>query len=136
MRGPRRHRLARRRPPPQRVEFGTGRGDRGGARLPRRSQGPRRNPARPGRLEGLVGGHDIRELPRLGRELLGWSDSLRVLIRAVQENPCPVIARIEGSVWGGACELAMACDLAIATPEVTFAITPARLGIPYNLTGP
>ncbi|MFO0961195.1 MAG: methylmalonyl-CoA decarboxylase [Isosphaeraceae bacterium] len=80
-------------------------------------------------------GHDIRELPRLGREPLGWSDSLRVLIRAVQENPCPVIARIEGSVWGGACELAMACDLAIATPEVTFAITPARLGIPYNLTG-
>ncbi len=53
----------------------------------------------------------------------------------LQEFPAPIIALIEGSVWGGGCEVAMACDILVATPEVTFAITPAKLGLPYNLSG-
>ena len=80
-------------------------------------------------------GHDISELPQRGRDPLGWSDSLRVLIRAIQEYPAPVLALIQGGVWGGGCEVAMACDILVATPEVTFAITPAKLGVPYNLGG-
>lgn len=80
-------------------------------------------------------GHDISELPDRGRDPLGWSDSLRVLVRAIHEFPVPIIALLEGSVWGGGCEVAMSCDILVATPEVTFAITPAKLGIPYNLGG-
>lgn len=80
-------------------------------------------------------GHDVSELPNRGRDPLGWADSLRVLIRAIQEYPAPVIGLIEGGVWGGGCEVAMACDILIATPEATFAITPAKLGVPYNLGG-
>ncbi len=80
-------------------------------------------------------GHDVSELPDKGRDPLGWADPLRVLIRAIQEFPAPVLALIEGGVWGGACEVAMACDLLVATPEATFAITPAKLGVPYNLGG-
>lgn len=80
-------------------------------------------------------GHDIKELPQTRRDPLGWSDSLRTLIRALEEFPAPVIGLIEGGVWGGACEVAMACDIVIATPTATFAITPAKLGIPYNVTG-
>ncbi len=80
-------------------------------------------------------GHDVSELPDAGRDPLGWSDPLRVLVRAMQEFPAPVIALIEGGVWGGACEVAMACDMLVATPESTFAITPAKLGLPYNLGG-
>jgi methylmalonyl-CoA decarboxylase len=38
-------------------------------------------------------------------------------------------------VWGGACELALSCDIVIATDTVTFAITPAKLSVPYNVTG-
>ena len=51
-------------------------------------------------------GHDVRELPTDGRDPLTYDDPLRQLVRAVQETPVPVIAMIEGSVWGGACELA------------------------------
>jgi methylmalonyl-CoA decarboxylase len=80
-------------------------------------------------------GHNIEELPNAGRDPLGWGDSLRVMVRAIQAFPAPVLALIEGGVWGGACEVAMACDILVATPEVTFAITPAKLGIPYNLSG-
>lgn len=80
-------------------------------------------------------GHDVSELPNRGRDPLGWADSLRVLIRAIQEYPAPVLGLIEGGVWGGGCEVAMACDILVATPEATFAITPAKLGVPYNLGG-
>ena len=80
-------------------------------------------------------GHDIGELPDRGRDPLGFNDPLRILIRAIQEFPAPVIALIEGGVWGGGCEVAMACDILVATPDATFAITPAKLGIPYNLGG-
>ena len=80
-------------------------------------------------------GHDVSELPDRGRDPLGWGDSLRILVRAIQEFPSPVIALIEGGVWGGGCEVAMACDILVATPESTFAITPAKLGVPYNLGG-
>ncbi len=80
-------------------------------------------------------GHDVNELPESGRDPLGWNDPLRILIRAIQEYPAPIIGLIEGSVWGGAGEVAMACDILIATPDATFAITPAKLGVPYNLGG-
>ncbi len=80
-------------------------------------------------------GHDIQELPKSHRDPLGWSDPLRVVIRAIEEFPAPIIALIEGGVWGGACEVALACDIIVATPDSTFAITPAKLGVPYNVTG-
>jgi methylmalonyl-CoA decarboxylase len=80
-------------------------------------------------------GHDIAELPRPGRDPLSWDDPLERVIRAVRELPAPVIAMIEGSAWGGACELAISCDIPIGAPSATFAITPARIGVPYNPAG-
>ena len=80
-------------------------------------------------------GHDVSELPQGHRDPLGWDDPLRRLIREVENHPAPIIAMIEGSVWGGACEVAFACDLVIAADDTTFAITPAKLGVPYNLSG-
>ncbi|MFY9984569.1 MAG: methylmalonyl-CoA decarboxylase [Chthoniobacterales bacterium] len=80
-------------------------------------------------------GHNVGELPKHARDPLTYSDPLRVAIRKIQEYPSPVLAMIEGGVWGGACELAMACDMVIAAESATFAITPARLGVPYNIGG-
>jgi len=80
-------------------------------------------------------GHNVGELPKHARDPLTYSDPLRVAIRVIQEYPSPVLAMIEGGVWGGACELIMACDIVIAAQTATFAITPARLGVPYNIGG-
>ena len=80
-------------------------------------------------------GFDIRELPDPGIDPLGYNDDLAVALRAIQNCPVPVIAMIEGSVWGGACDLAVTCDLAVGTRSSTFAITPAKLGVPYTTTG-
>ena len=80
-------------------------------------------------------GHDVHELPDTRRDPLGWDDPLRHLIREIENFPAPVIAMVEGSVWGGACETVFACDLVVAAPNATFALTPARLGVPYNVSG-
>ena len=80
-------------------------------------------------------GHDVSELPEGGQDPLGWRDPLRHLIREIENFPAPVVAMIEGTVWGGACETVLACDLIIATPEATFAATPAKLNVPYNVSG-
>jgi len=80
-------------------------------------------------------GHDVGELPESRRDPLGWDDPLRHLIREIENFPAPVIAMIEGGVWGGACETVMACDLVVAAPGATFAATPAKLGVPYNVSG-
>lgn len=80
-------------------------------------------------------GHNVNELPVGGLDPLGWQDPLRMLIRELETFTAPVIALIEGSVWGGACELVFACDMLVATPDATFAATPAKLGVPYNATG-
>jgi methylmalonyl-CoA decarboxylase len=80
-------------------------------------------------------GHEVAELPTTGRDPLTYNDPLRQVVRAIQLHPCPVIAMVEGSVWGGACELVMSCDLIIAARNATMAITPAKLGVPYNLSG-
>jgi methylmalonyl-CoA decarboxylase len=53
----------------------------------------------------------------------------------VQDYPGPVIAMIEGSVWGGACDLALTCDILIGCETASFTITPAKIGIPYNASG-
>lgn len=80
-------------------------------------------------------GHDIAELPTNGRDPLTYNDPLRQAIRAIQNFPSPVIALIEGGVWGGACEVVMSCDIVLAAETATFAITPAKLGVPYNIAG-
>jgi methylmalonyl-CoA decarboxylase len=85
--------------------------------------------------EVFSAGHDVRELPTNGRDPLTYSDPLRKVVRQIETYPAPVIAMVEGSVWGGACELVLACDLVVAAAGSTYALTPARLGVPYNLSG-
>lgn len=80
-------------------------------------------------------GHDVAELPRGHIDPLGYDDPLEMTLRAVQKFPGPVIAMVTGAVWGGACDLAMTCDIAIGDPTSSFCMTPARLGVPYNASG-
>ena len=80
-------------------------------------------------------GIDVRELPLSSREPFDYHDSQQELMRAVQEYPGPVIAMVHGSVWGGACDLVMTCDIVIGDETSSFAITPTKLALPYNASG-
>jgi methylmalonyl-CoA decarboxylase len=80
-------------------------------------------------------GHDVSELPKADIDPLPYSDPLEELLRAVKAFPAPVIGMVHGSVWGGACDLIMSCDLVFGDETCAFAITPAKLGLPYNVAG-
>jgi methylmalonyl-CoA decarboxylase len=80
-------------------------------------------------------GHDVSELPKADIDPLPYSDPLEELLRAVKAFPSPVIALVHGSVWGGACDLIMSCDLVFGDETCAFAITPAKIGLPYNVAG-
>ncbi len=80
-------------------------------------------------------GYNIDELPMPGIDPVPYNHPLEKLIRRMQDVKIPVIAMLEGSVWGGACDLAMSCDILIGTKQTTFALTPSKIGVPYNSLG-
>jgi methylmalonyl-CoA decarboxylase len=80
-------------------------------------------------------GHDMKEIPLDGEDPLTWNVPFERLLHRVRNYPVPVIGMIEGSVWGGACDLAMSCDLLVGCDTARFAITPAKIGLPYNAAG-
>jgi methylmalonyl-CoA decarboxylase len=80
-------------------------------------------------------GFNIDELPRDGSDPLAYDNPLQKVIRKIMSFPAPVIAMAEGSIWGGACNIAFICDIVIGTPDTCLAITPAKIGVPYNTSG-
>ena len=80
-------------------------------------------------------GHNMREMPLGGQDPVTWNESFQKLLHRVRHLPMPIIGLIEGTVWGGACDLSMTCDMLVGAPSATFAITPVKLGISYNTAG-
>jgi methylmalonyl-CoA decarboxylase len=80
-------------------------------------------------------GHDLHELSPKGQDPFAWRDPLEQLLRAVRDFPGPFIAMIDGSVWGGACDLALDCDIVLGDEGASFAFVPAKIGLPCNLSG-
>ena len=54
---------------------------------------------------------------------------MATLMRAIVSSPLPVIAAINGHVRAGGFGLVGACDIAVAGPRSTFALTEARIGV-------
>jgi len=90
-----------------------------------------------GRGENFSAGADIEAL---GRTLAADHDGSHYRAtnanaeRALSELPQVTIAAIDGYCVGGGVQLALACDLRLATPRASFAVTPAHLGIVYPAT--
>jgi enoyl-CoA hydratase/carnithine racemase len=84
-------------------------------------------------------GFDIGSFPT--RVLPGTEDELKtnVYVDACMESiascPYPVIAMIDGYARGVGCELALSCDIRIASNRATFGMPPAKLGLVYSAKG-
>jgi enoyl-CoA hydratase/carnithine racemase len=57
------------------------------------------------------------------------------MVDALERLPQPTIARLNGSVFGGATDLALACDFRIGLPGIEAAMPAARLGLHYYRSG-
>ena len=79
--------------------------------------------------KAFVAGADIAEFE--GRTAVTQRDVMtgRSLFTAVDTFPKPVIAMVNGYCLGGGCELALACDLRIASDKASFGQPEINLGI-------
>ena len=60
---------------------------------------------------------------------------LERLVERLETVPQPVICALNGGVYGGGVEIAMACDLRIGVEGMRCFVPPARLGIHYPISG-
>jgi len=83
-------------------------------------------------------GYDISRIPRPGTpeaEAFALRKPLDLAVEAVERFPYPTIAMLGGSVIGGGCELAFACDFRYAASGIEMCMPPSRLGIVYSVEG-
>lgn len=55
--------------------------------------------------------------------------AMAAMLRAIDECPRPVLARVHGSALGGGSGIVAACDIAVAVEGAQFGFTEARLGL-------
>lgn len=86
--------------------------------------------------KSFVAGADISEMQNLN-ETQGFAfGRLGALVfRKIETLPIPVIAAVNGFALGGGCELAMACDIRIASNKAKFGQPEVGLGIIPGFSG-
>ena len=74
-------------------------------------------------------GHFCAGADLTGVEDAGFTDLLRRVLATLRDDPRPHLAAVEGSALGAGTQLAIACDLRVATASARFGIPAARLGL-------
>lgn len=83
-------------------------------------------------------GYDIGNLPRdqFADEAAALvAHPFHAAIEALDAYPFPAVAALNGHAIGGGLELALTCDLRVASEEARLGMPPARLGLIYSHTG-
>jgi methylglutaconyl-CoA hydratase len=85
-------------------------------------------------------GADLNWMKRMAAfgadENLADAHALAAMLRSLYALSKPTIARVTGAAYGGGVGLVAACDIAIAVPEATFALSEAKLGLIPATIGP
>lgn len=80
--------------------------------------------------KAFVAGADIEYMADLTTpQALEYARTGHRILRRVEEFPAPVIAQINGYAFGGGLELALACDLRVASERAVLGQTEVDLGI-------
>ena len=86
--------------------------------------------------KAFVAGADIAEMSGLTKaEGKAFGKKGNDIFRKIETLPVPVIAAVNGFALGGGCELAMSCDIRIASENAVFAQPEVSLGITAGFGG-
>jgi enoyl-CoA hydratase len=88
--------------------------------------------------DAFISGADISEFPSLranAEQARAYRDAPGKAIAAMVESPKPVLAMISGVCIGGGLQVALSCDIRIASRGTRFGVPAARLGLAYPLEG-
>jgi enoyl-CoA hydratase len=84
----------------------------------------------------FVAGADIAEMRGFGAgEARAFGELGSRVFRKLELLPCPVIAAVNGYALGGGCELALACDIRVASEKAVFGQPEVGLGIIPGFSG-
>jgi enoyl-CoA hydratase len=76
-----------------------------------------------------AGGHFCAGADLTGLEDESFAKTLRGVLQALHDAPFPTIAAVDGAALGAGTQLAIACDLRVATSGARFGIPAAKLGL-------
>lgn len=80
--------------------------------------------------KAFVAGADIKQMREMTRdEFENYCNLGHGFFNALQDAPFPVIAAINGYALGGGCELAVACDIRIASDNAKIGFPETKLGL-------
>ena len=80
--------------------------------------------------KSFVAGADIGGMVDIeSDDAIAFAREGSMLFLRIERFPIPVIAAVNGYAFGGGCELAMCCDIRIASDNATFALPETGLGI-------
>ncbi|MFB3818921.1 MAG: enoyl-CoA hydratase-related protein [Candidatus Methylomirabilales bacterium] len=80
--------------------------------------------------KAFVGGADIVEMQQMDPPRAhAYARLGQAVFQAIEELPQPTIAAVNGYALGGGCELAMACDLRLASERAAFGLPEVGLGV-------
>jgi enoyl-CoA hydratase len=76
-----------------------------------------------------AGGHFCAGADLTGLEDAAFAGRLRTVLDALRSAPFVTLAAVDGAALGAGTQLAVACDLRMATPGASFGIPAGRLGL-------
>lgn len=76
-----------------------------------------------------TGGHFCAGADLSSVEDGAFTDLLREVLAALRDDARPLLAAVDGAALGAGAQLAIACDLRMATPAARFGIPAAKLGL-------
>lgn len=84
----------------------------------------------------FAAGADIKKMAQMSSEEgFAFARLGHELANAIERFPRPVIAAVNGYAMGGGCEVALACDIRLASENAVFAQPEVTLGIPPGWGG-
>jgi len=80
--------------------------------------------------KAFVAGADIAQMSEMSSsDFREYVDYAHTIYDLIENNPCPSIAAVNGYALGGGCELALACDIRIASEKAKLGFPEVKLGI-------